>query len=45
LLELIRLKQIQAVQPEDFGEIEICAVAAASAPSPAITEPPAAVQS
>jgi segregation and condensation protein A len=42
LLELIRLKQIAAVQPEVFGEIEICAVAAMPAPAPATPEPPAA---
>ena len=45
LLELIRLKQIQATQPEDFGEIGICAVAAAVEPAPATPEPPAAVES
>src|SRR5258708_36071607 len=34
LLELIRLKQLMAVQPEAFAEIEICrAVATAIAPS------------
>ena len=37
LLELIRLKQLTAVQPEAFGEIEICR--AAAAPAPAATEP------
>jgi len=42
LLELIRLKQIAALQPEVFGEIEICAVAAMPAPAPATPEPPAA---
>jgi len=42
LLELIRLKQIQAVQPEVFGEIEICAVSAVSAAPVAPAEPPAA---
>jgi segregation and condensation protein A len=43
LLELIRLKQIQAVQPEVFGEIEIGKVTAAA--TPAAAEPPAAVES
>jgi segregation and condensation protein A len=28
LLELIRLKQVRAVQPDPFGEIEIAAAAA-----------------
>ena len=32
LLELIRLKQLTAVQPEAFGEIEICRAPAAAAP-------------
>jgi segregation and condensation protein A len=46
LLELIRLKQIQAAQPEDFGEIEIVAVTGGSTPAPpAPAEPPAAVES
>ena len=38
LLELIRLKQLSAIQPEAFGEIEIC-----QAPAPVLTpEQPAA---
>jgi segregation and condensation protein A len=46
LLELIRLKQIATAQPEVFGEIEICAVAAVAAmPAAATPEPPAAVES
>ena len=46
LLELIRLKQIQAAQPEDFGEIELVAVTVGSTPAPpAPVEPPAAVES
>jgi segregation and condensation protein A len=46
LLELIRLKQIQAAQPEDFGEIEIVAVTGGSTPAPAApAEPPTAVES
>jgi segregation and condensation protein A len=46
LLELIRLKQIQAVQPEDFGEIEIVTATGANAPAPASADqPPAAVES
>ena len=42
LLELIRLKQLAAVQREPFGEIEICRVAPAPDPSAPITgaEPP-----
>jgi segregation and condensation protein A len=36
LLELIRLRQVEATQPEPFGEIQICRIAA---PRP---EPPAA---
>ncbi|HEY5915536.1 MAG TPA: segregation/condensation protein A [Verrucomicrobiae bacterium] len=41
LLELIRLKQIAAVQEQPFGEIEICRAApvAASAPVPTPPEP------
>jgi len=36
LLELIRLKQLSAVQREPFGEIEICRAAAApTVPAPA----------
>ena len=41
LLELIRLKQLSAVQREPFGEIEICRAASAPqlpAPAPA-TDP------
>jgi segregation and condensation protein A len=34
LLELIRLKQLLCVQPEDFGEIEIMRAPAALAPQP-----------
>jgi segregation and condensation protein A len=34
LLELIRLKQLVAVQPEAFGEIEVCAAAAQAATIP-----------
>jgi segregation and condensation protein A len=46
LLELIRLKQIQAAQSEDFGEIDIVAVSGGNAPTPsAPAEPPAAVGS
>jgi segregation and condensation protein A len=54
LLELIRLKQIAAVQPEPFGEIEICRAAggANSKPagvgdseSPAVAETPSSLQS
>jgi segregation and condensation protein A len=37
LLELIRLKQLTAVQPKAFGEIEICR--ATASPSAAATEP------
>src|SRR5205085_11664127 len=42
LLELIRLKQLAAVQNEAFGEIEICRAEAAPAATAAIseTEPP-----
>jgi len=51
LLELIRLKQLAAVQPEPFGEIEICRAVpplvaiepmepAPAAPSPAPDTPP-----
>jgi segregation and condensation protein A len=44
LLELIRLKQLTAVQPEAFGEIEICkakppAESPTSTPAPAPEEP------
>ena len=35
LLELIRLKQLAAVQREPFGEIEICRVT----PAPSLTAP------
>jgi segregation and condensation protein A len=45
LLELIRLKQLGAVQPEPFGEIEICRLALSPTPSPAPVldaQPPAA---
>lgn len=45
LLELIRLRQIQAVQAEDFGEIEICAAPMAPATTAVTPEPPAAVES
>jgi len=45
LLELIRLKQALCVQPDAFGEIEICGMAASPAPAPVTPEPPAAVQS
>src|SRR5689334_12226922 len=37
LLELIRLKQLVAAQPEPFGEIEICR--ASQPPSPAVNAP------
>jgi segregation and condensation protein A len=42
LLELIRLKQLAAVQREAFGDIEICRAEAAPAAAPPIseTEPP-----
>jgi segregation and condensation protein A len=41
LLELIRLKQLTAVQREPFGEIEICRPAvAATPPEPALTAAP-----
>jgi segregation and condensation protein A len=40
LLELIRMKQLVAVQPEPFGEIEICRAEPAAA-LPATTEPTA----
>jgi len=43
LLELIRLKQLSAVQREPFGEIEICRAAGApSAPAPAPEADPGA---
>jgi len=44
LLELIRLKQLTAVQAQPFGEIEICRAEpqAALAPTPAAEAPPAA---
>ena len=41
LLELIRLKQITAVQREPFGEIEICRVT----PAPALPVPAAECRS
>ena len=40
LLELIRLKQLAAVQREPFGEIEICRVGPGSG-APAAPPPPA----
>jgi segregation and condensation protein A len=44
LLELIRLKQVLALQAEVFGEIELCAVAAAASAA-AAAEPQTAVES
>jgi segregation and condensation protein A len=40
LLELIRLKQLTAVQDSPFGEIDICRAAPASAPVGALSENP-----
>jgi len=40
LLELIRLKQVMAVQRQPFGEIEVCRVAATPAGAPADTASP-----
>jgi len=46
LLELIRLKQLAAVQREPFGEIEICRVTAAPGlPTPAAPAPAAGAES
>jgi segregation and condensation protein A len=42
LLELIRLKQLTAVQPEAFGEIQICRAEAQAAPTAAPTASPEA---
>ena len=45
LLELIRLKQIVAVQAEDFGEIQIEKAPVQAAPANAAAEPePTAVK-
>jgi segregation and condensation protein A len=45
LLELIRLRQLAAIQTEAFGEIEICRLEPLAKPTPVGTADPALVQS
>src|SRR5688572_10698148 len=45
LLELIRLKQLSAVQPEAFGEIEICRASPTGDPATSSQTSPAAAES